>query len=408
MGTTTTARTPSPLRSNRSFQLLWVGQAISMLGSRATAIAYPLLVLAITRSPAAAGTIGFLATLPYILWQLPAGAITDRVNRRRMMILCDLGRLVALGSLPVAALLGRLTLVQVGAVAFVEGSLFVFFRLGEGIAIRIVVPPAQHAEALAQNEARVRAAGLLGPPVGGFLFGLGRTVPFLADALTYVVSLATLLLIRQPFEEPRAAPPGHPLKDVREGFTWLWEHRYVMVVNLSASATNLLFQIVVLVVIVSQQRRGASSSEIGLVLGGFGVGGVLGSLAGGWVTARVPANTIVRTTVWIWAAITPAVAFVGPPLPLGCVLAALSFMGAAWNIAGNTIYFRLIPDRLMGRVSSVGSLTAYGALPLGSLAGGLLIQGFGPQVAGLVAAAGMVAVAITTSLAPSVRRGPEG
>lgn len=379
-----------------------------MLGSRATATAYPLLVLALTGSPALAGTIGFLATLPYILWQLPAGAITDRVNRRRMMVLCDVGRLLALASLPAAALLGRLTLVQVGAVAFVEGSLFVFFRLGETTAIRIVVPQPQHAEALAQNEARMRAASLLGPPVGGFLFGFGRTLPFLADALSYLVSLATLLLIREPFEEERTAAPGHPLKEVREGFSWIWEHRYVMVVNLAASATNLLFQVVVLVVIVSQERRGVSTAEIGLVLGGFGVGGLLGSIAGGWLTARIPANTIVRTTVWIWAAVTPAVAFVGPPLPLAGVLATLSFMGAAWNIAGNTIYFRLIPDRLMGRVSSVGSLTAYGALPLGSLAGGLLIQAFGPQATALVAAAGMVAVAITTSLAPSVRRGPEG
>ena len=254
----------------------------------------------------------------------------------------------------------------------------------------------------------MRAASLLGSPAGGFLFGLGRTVPFLFDALTYLASLVTLLLIREPFEEAREARPGHPLAEVREGFTWLWRHRYVMVVNLAASATNLLFQIVVLVVIVSQERRGASSAQIGLVLGGFGVGGVLGSLSGGWLAARVPANTIVRTTVWIWAAITPAVAFVGPPLPLAGVLASLSFMGAAWNIAGNTIYFRLIPDRLMGRVSSVGSLTAYGALPLGSLAGGLLIQAFGAQVAGLAAAAGMVAVALTTTLAPSVRRGPEG
>ena len=399
--------TLSPLRANRSFQLLWAGQAISALGSRATAIAYPLLVLAMTGSPAAAGTVGFLATLPYILWQLPAGAIADRVNRRRMMVLCDAGRLLALGSLPVAALLGRLTVAQVGVVAFVEGSLFVFFRLGEVIAIRMVVPQAQHAEALAQNEARVRAASLLGPPVGGFLFGLGRTLPFLADALTYVISLVTLLLIRQPFQEPRETPPGHPLAEVREGFAWLLRHRYVMVVNLAASATNLLFQVVVLVVIVSQQRRGASSAEIGIVLGGFGMGGLLGSLAGGWLTARIPANTIVRTTVWIWAALTPAVAFVGPPVLLTPVLAALSFMGAAWNIAGNTIYFRLIPDRIMGRVSSVGSLTAYGALPLGSLAGGVLIQSFGPQVAGITAAAGMLAVAAVTSLAPSVRRGPE-
>jgi len=377
-----------------------------VLGTRTSQIAYPLLVLAMTGSPATAGLVGFIATVPYILFQLPAGAVMDRVNRRRLMIACDIVRLVALGSIPLAAWLGRLTIVQVAIVAFIEGTMFVFFRLGEVAAIRIVVPPEQHSAALAQNEARLRAATLLGNPIGGFLFDAGRTVPFLADAVTYVASLVTLLLIRAPFEEARTDARRHVLAEIQEGIRWLWGQHYILITNLAASATNGLVQVVILVVIVAERQRGASGTVIGLVLAGFGIGGVAGSLSGGWLARLLRPNTIVLTALWIWATLTAAVGVVGNPILLTALLASLAFMGAVWNIANGTIYYRLIPDRLIARVSSVGSLTAFGALPLGALAGGLLVQWFGPAMAGFIAGAGMLLIALLTTAAPSVRRGP--
>ncbi|TME52675.1 MAG: MFS transporter [Chloroflexi bacterium] len=396
----------TPLRKNRDFQLLWAGQAVSVLGSRVSQIAYPLLVLVMTGSPGIAGLVGFIGTLPYILFQLPAGAVMDRVNRRRLMIACDIVRLVALGSIPLAAWLGRLSIAQVTIVAFTEGTMFVFFRLGEVAAIRIVVPPEQHPAALSQNEARLRAATLLGNPIGGLLFDAGRTVPFLADALTYLASLVTLLLIRTPFEETRTQQRRNVLSEIKEGITWLWGQHYILIVNLAASATNGLIQVVILVVIVAERERGASGTLIGLILGGFGIGGLAGALSGGRIARRLRPNSVVLTTLWIWATLTAAVGVVSNPIVLGALLASLAFMGAVWNIATGTIYYRLVPDRLIARVSSVGSLTAFGALPLGSLAGGLLIQWFGPRMAGLIAGAGMLVIALLTTAAPSVRHGP--
>ena len=378
-----------------------------MLGSRVSQIAYPLLVLAMTGSAATAGLVGFLGTLPYILFQLPAGAVMDRVKRRRLMIACDVIRLAALGSIPLVAWLGRLTIVQVTVVAFVEGTMFVFFRLGEVSAIRIVVPPEQHSAALGQNEARLRAANLLGNPIGGFLFDAGRTVPFLADALSYVFSLITLLLIRAPFEEVRTEQRRHPLTEIQEGIKWLWGQHYILIVNSAASATNALFQIVILVVIVAERQRGASGFLIGVVLGGFGLGGLIGSLAGGWISRRVRVSWVVLFTMWLWVLLTPLVGVVSNPVLLIVVLGSLAMMGAVWNIATGTVYYRLVPDRLVARVTSVGSLTAFGALPLGALAGGLLVQAFGPATAGLIAGGGMLVVAALTTAAPSVRRGPQ-
>jgi predicted MFS family arabinose efflux permease len=377
-----------------------------VLGSRVSEIAFPLLILAITQSPATAGLAGFLGKLPYILFQLPAGAIVDRVNRRRLMIACDVGRLLALASIPLADWFGLLSVVQIIAIAFVEGSLFVFFRLCETSAVRIVVRPEHYSAALSQNEARVRAAGFLGTPIGGFLFDLGRTVPFLADAVSYLISLVSLVLIRAPLQEARTAERRHWLVEIREGFTWLWGQPYILITNLVASVSNGLFQIVVLVVIVAQQHRGATGSLIGLTLAGLGFGGLVGSVTGGWLARRVRPNIIVLITIWLWAALTPLVGLIANTAVLMAVLASLSGVGAVWNIANGTVYFRLIPDRLIGRVSSVGSLTAFGALPLGALAAGLLVQAFGPANAGLLAGAGMLALAAVATAMPSIRKGP--
>src|SRR5580700_11770055 len=113
MGDESPARQPAPLRRNRDFQLLWGGQAVSLLGSQTSRIAYPLLVLAMTGSPAKAGIAGFAAMLGYLLFPLPAGALADRYDRKRMMIACDAVRLAAVGSIGVTGWLAHLTYVQI-------------------------------------------------------------------------------------------------------------------------------------------------------------------------------------------------------------------------------------------------------------------------------------------------------
>ncbi len=397
----------SPLRANRDFQLLWSGQAISVLGSRISLIAYPMLVLAITESPAAAGAVGFVGSLPYILFQLPAGAVMDRIDRRLLMIVCDVIRLLALGSLPLALSLGHLPLAQVAIVAFVEGTAFVVFRLGEVAAVRLTVQPEQYASALSQNEGRIRAANLLGPLLGGIMFQLGRGAPFLVDALSYLVSLVTLLLIRTPFSEPRDAPAEqNVLAEIGEGMAWLWRERFILVTVLVAAASNLFFQALVLALIVLTRDRGTPPGLIGAVLAGLGVGGVLGSLSGAWIQRHFRPTTVVIGTVWVWAALTPFVTVVPGLVSLAVLLAGMAFVGAAWNVALNTYYYRIVPDRLIARVSSVGSLAAFGALPLGSLIAGLLLQLRGPVMTCFVLAAGMLLLALVATLSPSVRRGP--
>jgi MFS family permease len=190
----------NPLRTNRDFRLLWFGQTISVLGSRVSAFALPLLVLTLTGSPARAGIVAFAGGLPFLLLQLPAGGFVDRWDRKRTMIWCDLGRGVAVLSIAIALWVEHLTLTQMVVVAFVEGSLFVFFNLAQNAAIPNVVAPEQLSRALAQNEAGARGTALAGGPFGGVLLGLSHALPFVFDAVSFIVSIGTVAATRTPFQ----------------------------------------------------------------------------------------------------------------------------------------------------------------------------------------------------------------
>ena len=397
----------TPLSRNRDFVLLWSGLAVSVLGSRISGLAYPLLVLGLTGSPRDAGIVGFLATLPFLLVQLPAGALVDRWDRRRVLLAADAGRALALASVVAAISLDRITLGQLMVVAFLEGTLFVFANLAEHAAVRQVVPPEQLPAALARNEARIRGAAMAGQPLGGILFQAGRAVPFLADAASYLVSFVCVLLIRTPFQEERE-PVGERrlLAEVREGLTWLWRQPFLRATALLVAGSNLLFQALVLVLIVLAKEHGASPGAIGLMLAGAGIGGLAGALAAPWLQRRIPAKQVVIGANWVWALLMPPMAFVHSPYVLGALFAVMAFVGPAWNVVIGAYQLQLTPDRLLARVSSAELLVAFGAIPLGSLAAGFLLEWLGAADATLVLAGAMVAVAVAASASTGVRGAP--
>jgi predicted MFS family arabinose efflux permease len=388
--------------------LLWSGLVVSVLGSRIGSVAYPLLVLAMTGSPAAAGAVGFAATLPYLVLQLPAGLLVDRANRRRLMLACDAGRVVALASLLAALATGRTILVHVALVAFIEGSLFTVFNLAQSAAVRHVVPPVQLPSALAQNEARERGAVLAGNPIGGFLFDLGRAVPFIADALGYVFSFVAVLLIRKEFQGERAPRRRRVLDDLAEGIGWLWRQPFLRATAVLVAGSNFLFAALVLVLIVAARDDGASATMIGVMLAGPGVGGLLGALAAPAIHKRIPAKTIVIGANWLWALLLPPMALVvSTPLALGALFAGMAFVGPAWNVVVGAYQLTITPEALLGRVTGAATLLAYGANPLGSLTAGLLLQAVGAGSTILLLSALMLLLAVVASVARGVRSAPD-
>jgi len=260
-----------PLRRNRDFVLLQVGQTLSTIGSESTAIAYPLLVLAVTGSPAQAGVVGFARIVPWALFGVAAGVLADRLNRKRVMIVADVVRLVAVSSLVAALAAGHVSVLQIVLVAFVEGSMLVFFNIAELGALRSVVPARQLPAAAAAEQARYSTVTLVAPPLGGSLFGLGRTLPFVADAVSYVCSLGSLLAMRTPFQEVREKDEAPVRAQLAEGLRWLWGHRFFRACALLFSWTNLIFEALFLVLIVASRRQGLSSAQIGALIAVFGV-----------------------------------------------------------------------------------------------------------------------------------------
>jgi len=388
---------------NRSFVVLWGGQAISVLGSRISQIAFPLLVLSVTHSAAKAGLTGAVGASPYLLFQLPAGVLVDRWDRKRTMIVCDACRGLAFASLPVAGLFAALGLPQILAVAFVDGTGFVFFSLAEEAALPNVVTRGQLPQAIAYNEAQIRGAMLAGQPIGGILFGISRSLPFLADGFSYVVSVVSLAFIKVPFQQQRTQSRRRLDQEVREGLSWLWHQPFLRACALLVGGSNFIFQALTLVTIVLAGQRGASPAIVGLILGLVGAGGLLGALAAPWLARRLRPAVIIIGINWLWAGLLPFYAVPVPPLVLGVLFGLMAFAGPAWNVVVGSYQLTLVPDALLGRVGSAEMLISWGALPLGSLAAGFLLTAIGGVRASLVLAAGMLALAVVASLRRDIR-----
>ena len=386
--------------------VLWSSQVVSTVGTRVTSIAFPLLVLALTHSPAEAGVVGFAQTLPFLLVYLPAGAFIDRWDRKRTMIACDAGRAVALGSIAITVALGWLSMAQVVVVALIEGSLFVLFDLAEGAALPQLVTKEQLPAALAQNQAKTQGADLAGQPLGGVLFTIAWLLPFLADAMTYLVSFVALLCIRRPFQQPRARQPIRLKTEIAEGLLWVWRQPFLRAAVGVIGGINLVFNALTLVLIVRAKELGASPALIGVLLAFVGVGGLLGSLVAPRVRRSFAARHVVVTVGWLWVAEIGVLALLPNALSLGFFSGLRSFAAPAFNVVVNSHVYWVTPDRLLGRVRSAARLVAWGSIPLGTLAGGFLTSAFGTQTTLLILTAIMCGVAAAATLARGMRQLP--
>jgi len=359
---------------NRDYMLLWSGQAVSLTGTVISQTAFPLLVWDLTHSAAQVGLVGGLGTIPYVFLSLLAGALVDRWDRKRVMILCDAGRALNLVSVLAALMLGHLTVIQLCVNALVEGTFFVFFNLSEVACLPRVVAKEQLPAATAQNESTQGITSLLGPLLGGVLYGLRQGLPFLADGVSYVVSVCSLLFIRTKFQQERTQERRKLYIEIKEGLVWLWRQpliRYMAFLTGGLNLVNAGF-IPILVVLVKQQH--GSSLIYGVILTIGGVGGIAGALLGTPIQKRFRFGTVIISTVWVGALLWPLYAIAPNPIILG-VIAALSFInGPVYNVVQFSYRLALIPDELQGRVNSVFRLLAFGFQPLGWIVTGVLIQ----------------------------------
>jgi MFS family permease len=395
-----------PLRRNRDFVLLQIGQALSTVGSEASGIAYTLLVLALTGSPAKAGLAAFARLAPYALFALPAGVAVDRFNRKWLMIWADVVRVAVLGALGVSIATGHATFGQIVVVAFIEGTMFVVFNIAEIGAVRSVVPAPQLQRAFATEQARMSSVYLAGPPLGGALFGLARSLPFLVDAISYAFSTGTLLAMRTPFQEEREEPETASLwTQIKEGLAWLWRHTFLRTCALLFIGVNFLFGALELLLIVAAQRQGLSSAAIGALVAATGALSLFGSFAAPRFLRLFGMRTILVGSAWLALGI---VAYVAVPNVFVLVAGTAPFTFFNPTVNAMVIGYRvaIVPDRLQGRVNSVARSVALLALPLGPVVAGLLLASYSARTTGAFVLAGFVIIAVFTTTNRAIRAAP--
>jgi MFS family permease len=394
-----------PLRRNRDYRLLWLGQTLSLTGTSSSAVAYPLVALALTHSPARAGIVGAANWLPYALFQLVAGALVDRWNRKRTMLVCDGLNALALASVVVAYPLGVLSFWQLVAVAFVDRTLSTFFAPAESAALARVVPLERLSEAVGRNDAREHLSTLLGPPLGGALFGVAVYAPFAADAVSYAMSLSCVAALRTPL--PAATVERRPLRsEIAAGLRFIWRVPFLRASLLQATGTNLTWSAVTLTLVLVTRAHGASGAEIGGMLALMGVGGLVGSVASRALLARFTLPAIVIGSVWIWTAFIALLLTTTNPFALGGLIGAALFLAPTWNGAVVGATMRLTPDELRGRVSAADALLSFGLRPLAFLGVGFLDEAAGGRVTLATIAAWTLVIAILSILSPSLRHEP--
>lgn len=392
---------------NRDFTVLWSSQVVAGLGATVTGTATPLLVLATTGSPLDAGLVGAAGTLPHLIANLPAGPLVDRWNRRRIMLASEIAGGLTVLTVPLAIWSGMFTIAQLCVVAFVQGLCFVFFGLAEDAALPMVVTPAELPTAIAHNEARGRAAAMAGPPLGGFLFALDRAGPFLAGGLSSLAAAGALLLIRRDLQQPPAARPEPLWRSAMTGLRYVWSNRLIRVSLILVAVSNAVFQALALVLVVLAGEQGAGPSDIGVMMGVYSAGGLLGALAAGRLHRHLTFRGVVVGINWVWAALVPLMLLTTHPLQVGVIGALCAFVGPLWNVVIMAYAGVVVPNDLLGRVMSAAGTLTWGVMPLASLAAGVLLTAVGPRGSLWVLSGVMLAAAVAATIDPSVRTAPD-
>jgi MFS family permease len=394
---------PPPLHKNPDFRRLWVGQAFSELGSTAAALAYPLLVLALTGSPVQAGLAGSVSLAASAALGLPAGALVDRWNRRRVLIGCEIIRAIAVATLVVALLSGWASLPVILATAAVTGAAGALFGPAQAAALRHIVPSSQLPLATARNEARGYAAELAGPPLGGLLFGVARFAPFLADAVSFVISAVAVAAIRKPLQAERTEAPEPIHRAIWLGLRFVVREPFLRAVLCLAPLVNAAMAGVLFLLIVILEDRGTPAAGIGAMQSLILAGGLLGALIAPWLLPRVRTAVLIPLCVCSLALVVGVAAALPGTYLVGAVLAFGLLLSPALNAGLVGYQIAVTPDAMQGRVNSTISLLATCLQPLAPLAAGLLFAAVGGQWAMACFAGVLVLAAVGSVVSKGIR-----
>ncbi len=397
---------PTPLSRNRDYHILWGSQLGSELSAEIAFVAFPLLVLALSGSVLEMGLVSAVLAAAQGAATVPAGALVDRWNRKKIMLICQAARAVAMIGLGVALLLDVASLPHILVAAAVEGILSAAFEPAEHAALPQVVPEAQLSQAVARNTARPYLATLVGPALAGALFAVHRMVPFAFIAGLLTASLVLLAFLRLPHRVEREPGPG--LRgSILDGFRWVFGQPAIRTTLLWLMCCQLAFSALVLIVLAATGETGGGAGETGLTMAALGAGGVLGAGVAARLHAALPAPVILLGFSWTAAAITGLLVLVPTGLLLGVVLGVIAFLVPTVVTTVLTHQLTVTPDRLRGRLSGIVGLCSSTSGAVGPMVAGILMFLTGRVNGSILICAGCLAVvALAATLSPTLRRFP--
>jgi MFS family permease len=361
---------------HRNFLLLWGGQTVSELGSAVTLLALPLTAVVVLRaSTFEVGLLTAAATLAFALIALPAGAIVDRHAKRWLMIWCDIARMLIIGSVPLAAAFGALTLGQLYAVAVTAGVCTVFFDVSYQSYLPVLIPKQDLVDGNGKLGATQSLAQVAGPGVGGGLVGLfGAARAMAADAISYGASVASLLAIRAREEPPHPGQRQKLRTEISEGLSFVLRHPILRKIVACTGTANLFGGMAVAVEIIFLVRvLHVRPADIGLLISVASLGGVAGGVLSGRLSRLIGSARI----IWFSMLVLGLPQLLVPLAEPGWLVAlfAAGFAGSAfsavvYNVAQVSYRQAICPPRLLGRMNAAVRWVVWGTLPLGGVLGG--------------------------------------
>jgi hypothetical protein len=392
------------LGRNRDFRLLWVGQMASELGSSVSAVAMPLLALAITGSPVLAGTLATISFGAMTLSALPAGYVADRYDGRRVMVLCDAIRLAALALVALGVLLGFVSIWLLFAVGAITSVADMVFSPAVARALRCVVARDDIPEAVALTEARAWGAELVGPSAGGVLFAAGRAVPFVCDAVSFAASLLCTLRLRTRLapDPPAGGATLRFLPGVAAGWRHVRRDAFLLSSTAYSTVMNVAVSTLMFVLILGEGDSSGGAVVVGAALSLAAGAGMLGSIAAPVVQRRFGLRPVLVGVALARTVFVLAAALTGSAVALAVALASVVLLSPVVGAVMATARMLLVPAEIFGRVTGTTSFIASVLQPAAPLLAGLLVAGLHQRAGLLVIVGAFAAVTLLAALIPGL------
>lgn len=403
------AATPLPLRRNRDYVVLTTGQVTEAIGSGMTGLALLLIAYDVTGSAAQAGLVSAGYGLGQFLMGLPAGALVDRWDRKRTLVMTAFLLGITMSTIPLAGAVWRITFWHLLTVATLDGVIAAFIWPAGKAAMKSLVPASQLGRAATVSQARMGVGALVGPAVAGALFAVTRALPFVVNSLLMLLAALGYRLIGKPLPAPERSPDAprpHLGRDVLAGLSWVWRTKPVRDMVAVGLLLNLAANGILTVAILALQRDGVSPQALGLVESAAGAAAIVGALVANVVLSRARVGAAAVTVIWLDAVLLALMPLSGSPWWVGLIFCATVMTMPTINAGMGAFMMHITPDAMQGRSGSASSFVSMAMIPLATGASGFLLETLGRTVALLGFAAVLAGAGVLVAMSRHIRTIP--